>query len=333
MSETYRIFGSELSGYSVKVRSYFRYKGLPHEWILRSPATQAEFQKYAKLPLVPLVVTPEGEGIQDSTPIIERFEAASPSLHARRSDARLHLRAARGVRRRVGQQVDVPLSLDLSRRLLGDGRAHRRADDGRAGHACRRAGARRRGRAHERTAGLRRLQSDDAAADRGLVQARAGDPRRASRVAAVRAGRPAGDGRLRPVGPALRGGDRSDAGRADAGVVAQRDGMGGAHDVAQGRGRVRELVGAVGRPDAAAHGRGWAPVPALVHCQRGGDREGREELFDDPRRIDLVAGAAEVPRPLAAGDPPQVRRRQRRCRARRYPGEGRLPRALRGAAA
>jgi glutathione S-transferase len=77
----YRIFGSELSPYSVKVRSYFRYKGLPHEWLLRSPANQAEFQKYAKLPLVPLVVTPEGEGLQDSTPIIEQLEAAAaPSL-------------------------------------------------------------------------------------------------------------------------------------------------------------------------------------------------------------------------------------------------------------
>lgn len=74
---TYRIFGSELSPYSVKVRSFFRYKNLPHEWILRSPAVQAEFQKYARLPLVPLVVTPEGDGIQDSTPILERFEASS----------------------------------------------------------------------------------------------------------------------------------------------------------------------------------------------------------------------------------------------------------------
>ena len=46
------------------------------------------------------------------------------------------------------------------------------------------------------------------------------------------AGRPAGDGRLRPVGPALRGGDRSDAGRDHAGVGAERDGVGAAHDVA-----------------------------------------------------------------------------------------------------
>jgi glutathione S-transferase len=75
---TFRIFGSELSPYSVKVRSYFRYKNLPHEWIPRSPAVQAEFQKYAKLPLVPLVVTQDGEGVQDSTPIIERFEALHP---------------------------------------------------------------------------------------------------------------------------------------------------------------------------------------------------------------------------------------------------------------
>ena len=75
---TYRIFGSELSPYSVKVRSYFRFKELPHEWLPRSPANQAEFQKYAKLPLVPLVVTPQGEGMQDSTPIIERFETAAP---------------------------------------------------------------------------------------------------------------------------------------------------------------------------------------------------------------------------------------------------------------
>jgi glutathione S-transferase len=78
MSSPHRIFGIEMSPYSVKVRSYFRYKALPHEWIVRSVATQAEYQKYAKLPIVPLVVTPDGEGIQDSTPILERFEAAHP---------------------------------------------------------------------------------------------------------------------------------------------------------------------------------------------------------------------------------------------------------------
>src|SRR5262245_54822487 len=79
----YRLFGSELSPYSVKVRSYFRYKKIPHEWVLRSSANQQEFQRYAKLPLIPLVVTPEDQGFQDSTPILERFEKLHPeqSIH------------------------------------------------------------------------------------------------------------------------------------------------------------------------------------------------------------------------------------------------------------
>ncbi len=74
----FRIYGSEMSPYSVKVRSYFRYKGLPHRWLIRNASNQADYQKHAKLPLIPLVVTPDEEGIQDSTPIIERVEAKHP---------------------------------------------------------------------------------------------------------------------------------------------------------------------------------------------------------------------------------------------------------------
>ncbi len=83
MSDVYRIFGMEVSPYSVKTRSYFRYKGIPHEWIPRDRAAMPEFQKYARLPLVPLVVTPDDEGIQDSTPILEQLEAKfpEPSIH------------------------------------------------------------------------------------------------------------------------------------------------------------------------------------------------------------------------------------------------------------
>ena len=78
----YRIFGAELSPYSVKMRSYFRFKGLPHRWILRN-SDPATYQKYAKIPIIPLVVTPEDEGIQDSTPIIETVEARypEPAIH------------------------------------------------------------------------------------------------------------------------------------------------------------------------------------------------------------------------------------------------------------
>jgi glutathione S-transferase len=83
MAGEYHIHGVEISPYSVKVRSYFRYKGIPHRWIPRNQDAAGEYAKFAKLPLVPLVVTPEGEGIQDSTPIIEFVEARhpEPSIH------------------------------------------------------------------------------------------------------------------------------------------------------------------------------------------------------------------------------------------------------------
>jgi glutathione S-transferase len=89
MADIYRIFGSELSPYSVKVRSYFRYKGLPHEWLPRSASNQAEFDRYAKLPLIPLVITPEGQGMQDSTPMIEHFEERFPEPSIHPADASL----------------------------------------------------------------------------------------------------------------------------------------------------------------------------------------------------------------------------------------------------
>ncbi len=78
MTTPYRIFGLEASPYSVKVRSYFRYKRIAHQWVVRDQSAMAEFQRLAKLPLVPLVVTPEGEVLQDSTPILEAVEKRHP---------------------------------------------------------------------------------------------------------------------------------------------------------------------------------------------------------------------------------------------------------------
>lgn len=82
MTAEYTVIGSEESPYSVKVRSYFRYKGIPHEWRDRGQAAEL-FARHARLPLVPLVVTPDDTGIQDSTPIIDAMEAEfpSPSIH------------------------------------------------------------------------------------------------------------------------------------------------------------------------------------------------------------------------------------------------------------
>lgn len=83
MAEAYRIFGSEMSPYSVKVRAYFRFKGVPHRWIARNAGNDEDYKRFARLPIVPTVATPEDEGQQDSTPILEAAEARfpEPSIH------------------------------------------------------------------------------------------------------------------------------------------------------------------------------------------------------------------------------------------------------------
>lgn len=78
MNAPFRLFGAELSPYSVKVRSYLRFKGLPFEWLQRSAARQEEFARFAKLPLVPVLVDADDNAVQDSTPMIEALEAQFP---------------------------------------------------------------------------------------------------------------------------------------------------------------------------------------------------------------------------------------------------------------
>ena len=78
MTAPFRLYGAELSPYSVKVRSYLRYKGLDFEWLPRSQSRQEEFARYAKLPLIPVLVDAEDTPLQDSTPIIETLEAQFP---------------------------------------------------------------------------------------------------------------------------------------------------------------------------------------------------------------------------------------------------------------
>ena len=77
-----RLIGAEESPYSVKVRSYLRYKKLPHDWLTRTQAG-SDYQRYATVPLIPLLITTDGRGLQDSTPIIETLESEhpSPSIH------------------------------------------------------------------------------------------------------------------------------------------------------------------------------------------------------------------------------------------------------------
>ncbi len=89
MSGEYRIFGGELSPYSIKVRAYFRYKRIPHVWIVRNMANMEEYNRYARLPLIPLVVTPDERALQDSTPILEALEEEFPHPAIQPSDPAL----------------------------------------------------------------------------------------------------------------------------------------------------------------------------------------------------------------------------------------------------
>ncbi len=81
--EHYVIIGRPESGYSVKVRSAMRYKGVPHEWLDRGARTDKLYQAHAKVQLIPLVFRPDGSALQDSTPILEELEErhSEPSLH------------------------------------------------------------------------------------------------------------------------------------------------------------------------------------------------------------------------------------------------------------
>lgn len=78
MAAPYRLYGADLSPYSVKVRQVLAYKSIPHEWILRTAARQAEFARYARLPLVPVLVGSDDFAQQDSTPIVETLERRYP---------------------------------------------------------------------------------------------------------------------------------------------------------------------------------------------------------------------------------------------------------------
>jgi glutathione S-transferase len=78
----YRLLGRPESGYTVKVRSALRYKGVAHSWLDRF-ANNKLYQQHAKVQLIPLLFLPDGTSMQDSTPILELLEERypEPSLH------------------------------------------------------------------------------------------------------------------------------------------------------------------------------------------------------------------------------------------------------------
>ena len=83
MSRPYKIIGSEISPFSIKVRSWFRFKRVHYDWIVASAAARGRYADYFRIPVIPVVILPDNAGLQDSTPIIETLETVidGDSMH------------------------------------------------------------------------------------------------------------------------------------------------------------------------------------------------------------------------------------------------------------
>jgi len=75
---SYKLLGHEISLYSGKARAYLRYKKIPFEENI-SLRDYENIQKHIGRKIIPVVVTPEGEYIQDTTVIIDRLEEKFPN--------------------------------------------------------------------------------------------------------------------------------------------------------------------------------------------------------------------------------------------------------------
>lgn len=85
----YRLFGSETSAYSTKMRSYLRYKNFAHEWRPRTEESEAELAGLSRFATLPVLVTASGFAVHDTTPMIEALEADSPEPSATPADPAL----------------------------------------------------------------------------------------------------------------------------------------------------------------------------------------------------------------------------------------------------
>lgn len=80
MTEPYHLYGAPISYYTGKARAYLRYKAIAFE---EHPATREVYREVivprVGRPVIPVVVTPEGETLQDTTEIIDALEVRFPS--------------------------------------------------------------------------------------------------------------------------------------------------------------------------------------------------------------------------------------------------------------
>ncbi|MDX1634259.1 MAG: glutathione S-transferase family protein [Marinobacter sp.] len=78
-ADTFTLYGTEFSLYTGKARAYLRYKGIPYREVL---STVGVYRKIivprTGVRFIPVLATPEGEFVQDTTEIIDVLEARFP---------------------------------------------------------------------------------------------------------------------------------------------------------------------------------------------------------------------------------------------------------------
>src|SRR5690348_14559955 len=79
-----RLYGAEISYFTGKVRAYLRWKGLPFDEFSADATVYREIiVPRVGFAVIPVVVTPDGETLQDSTDIIDALELrhGEPFVH------------------------------------------------------------------------------------------------------------------------------------------------------------------------------------------------------------------------------------------------------------
>lgn len=94
MTKTYTMYGAQISYFSGKTRAYLRRKGVPYEEVLITPDIFGSvIIPRVGYPIMPVVITPEDECLQDTTETIDFLEKRFPDQSVYPTGPKQHLAA------------------------------------------------------------------------------------------------------------------------------------------------------------------------------------------------------------------------------------------------